>query len=81
MPNVTTYIRKDDMQLWLSVANKSELIHNALHTMPYVTTELSQAPSQPVTWKNEPYPPTMGRIAPTPPEAAYEPVYIPEENI
>lgn len=31
MPNVTTYIRKDDMELWLACPNKAELIHNALH--------------------------------------------------
>lgn len=31
MPNVTTYIRKDDMELWLACPNKAELIHNALN--------------------------------------------------
>lgn len=31
MPNVTTYIRKDDMGKWLATPNKAELIHNALN--------------------------------------------------
>lgn len=31
MPNVTTYIRKDDMEKWLACPNKAELIHNALN--------------------------------------------------
>lgn len=30
MPNVTTYIRKDDVGLWAACPNKAELIHNAL---------------------------------------------------
>lgn len=33
MPNVTTYIRKDDLKLWLDCSNKAELIHNALHSI------------------------------------------------
>lgn len=35
MPNVTTYIRKDDMELWAACPNKAELIHNALHKLPF----------------------------------------------
>jgi len=31
MPQVHTYIRNEDMELWKSLPNKSEFIHNALN--------------------------------------------------
>jgi len=31
MPQVTVYIRDDDLELWKSVEKKSEFIHNALN--------------------------------------------------
>lgn len=34
MPRVTAYIRDADMELWLAVPNKAELISRALHSDP-----------------------------------------------
>jgi hypothetical protein len=34
MPQVTTYIRKDDMDKWQAIEKKSEFIHNALNKKP-----------------------------------------------
>lgn len=34
MPQVTVYIREDDIDLWRAVEKKSEFIHNALGEQP-----------------------------------------------
>jgi len=45
MPQITTYIRKDDMSLWLALPNKSEAIHTMLHSLkglePSITDEIN----------------------------------------
>lgn len=33
MPQVTVYIRKEDLALWEAVEQKSEFIHNSLHSI------------------------------------------------
>lgn len=32
MPQVTVYVRKEDLPTWESIRQKSEFLHNALHT-------------------------------------------------
>lgn len=39
MPNVTTYIRKDDIEKWLACPNKAFLIHNALNNIGTIELE------------------------------------------
>lgn len=47
MPQVTVYIRKDDMAAWSSVEKKAEFIHGALHGALQV--KKTQTPTEVVT--------------------------------
>lgn len=45
MPQVTVYIREEDIDKWKSLVKKSEFIHNALNSIPYSILETDEVSS------------------------------------
>lgn len=46
MPQVTVYIRKEDMERWKKIDKKSEFIHNALNPITLKNKQLSKLPAK-----------------------------------
>lgn len=79
MPQVTVYIREEDMNLWRGISKKSEFIHSALNglssngrTADFDSANLGSSPSEPA----KTYPPVTGTLKGSPAPTPYSPPII-----